>query len=93
MKRVRQTGFAVLELVLVVVFLAAVVGLGYVVMKRHNDNKVNTAATQLKDTAVPAAPAVTSTSDLTKAEQTLDDTNTDASSSDINQLDAQVNDL
>jgi hypothetical protein len=93
MKRVRQAGFSIVELLLVVVFVAAIAGVGYVIVKRNSDNKTNTATVKLKDTTVPSAPAVTKTSDLTKAEQTLDNTNVDAGAGDATKLDTQMNDL
>ena len=95
MSHSRQAGFSVVEAVLIIVFLAALGGVSYVVLKHRTTSDTqttaNTAQTTTSDATVPAAPEVKSTDDLTKAAQTLDDTNVDASSSDASQLDAQLN--
>jgi cytoskeletal protein RodZ len=94
MQRTKQAGFAVLELVLIIVFLVALGGIGYVVVHKHTSgNAATPTATKAQPATAPSAPQVNSTSDLTKAEQTLDSTDTDAGTSDINQLNTQVNDL
>jgi guanyl-specific ribonuclease Sa len=93
MKRLRQAGFAGVEAVLIIIVLVGVIALGYMVMKRHSAATKNSAATTTtasSASSVPAAPEVKSTQDLTKAQQSLDDTNLD-SGSDTSKLDAQLN--
>ena len=84
----RESGFSVVEFVLVLVFLAGIVGVGYWVMHR-NDNKQPAAVTS--NSSTPTAPTVQKTSDLDSASQTLDQTNVDAATSDSSQLDSLAN--
>jgi Tfp pilus assembly major pilin PilA len=97
MSRNRQAGFALIEAVLIVAFLAALGGVSYVVVKHRSTattaTTANTATVTPASATVPAAPDVKTTKDLTQAEQTLDSTNIDAGASDTSQLDAQVNDF
>jgi hypothetical protein len=91
MKRYNQAGFGVIGAIVVIGVVLVVTVSAFMVMKRNNDA---TSTTKEADTSVivPAAPEVESTSDLTKAEQTLDSTDvgTDASA-DSSQIDAQLN--
>jgi Tfp pilus assembly protein PilE len=91
MKRSRnQLGFAVVELLLIVV----VVGLLGVAYLTYQDRKASqTSSTKQTTTPVAAdqaAPEIKTTSDLTSAEQTLDSVNPDDNNSDINQLDSDL---
>lgn len=90
MKRVHQAGFAMFELVLIVVFVAAVAGVGYMVIKQRS-NTADTTVSTSGASSVPAAPAINKTSDLTTAEQTLHDIDLDAGANDSASLDAQTN--
>lgn len=92
----KQSGFAVVELVVVLVLVAAVVGVGYFVW--HEQNKKNPVATtttsstgyQSPATSVPAAPQVTKASDLNSAMQALNQTDVTAGNTDSNQLSTQA---
>ena len=91
MKRARQAGFTMMELVLIVVFLVAVAGVGYAVMKKHSSKADSTS--QATITTVPSAPAVESAGDLSKAEHALDTTDIDAGTADTSQLDTELSGL
>jgi cytoskeletal protein RodZ len=88
----KQIGFAFLELVLVVVVVAAV---GFTAVTAYNHHKaaeqpaVSTDTSQPAVASVGAAPQVTSAPDLNAAETALDQTDVDASSSDSSQLSSQ----
>ena len=95
MKRQSQAGFAVVELALVVVILAAVGGVGYYIWHSHKASNVTTTATttttgnskyQSPTTSVPAAPQVNSASDLNSAMTALNQTNVSSSNADSSQL-------
>jgi hypothetical protein len=94
MKRIREAGFAVVELVIVLLILAALVGGGYWVYKQRSDDKdyKNTTNTtqEADDTDTATAPQVNDTDDLQPAEKALDDTNLDASTEDGAELDSQT---
>lgn len=95
--RSTQSGFSPVE-VLIVVAVVAVLGLvGYTVYNRQQDKTASTSNTQQVVSQAPtaedvkAAPAVSSTSDLDKAAQVLDQTDPGGSNnSDASQLDNQV---
>jgi prepilin-type N-terminal cleavage/methylation domain-containing protein len=89
-----QTGFSVVEVAVVVVILAILGFAGYTVYSKQRDSKktssntsqdANSAAGQVK-----SAPDINSTSDLDKAQATLDQTNPDATDSDTAELDTQL---
>lgn len=97
----RQSGFAVVELVVVVVLLAAVAGTGYYVMHVRSQKNQPTTATasstpsgyQSPSVAAPVAPQVNSASDLNSAMQALNQTNVTASNTDSSQLSTQASGL
>lgn len=81
----KQSGFAVLEIVLVLVVVAV---LGFTAFTYFNNRQAgNEAATA----NVAAAPQITSTADLTTAETALDQLDIDANTLDSAQLDAELN--
>jgi cytoskeletal protein RodZ len=90
MKRYNQAGFGIIGMIVVIgVVLAITIG-AFIVMKR-NHNATSTSKETDTSVTVPVAPKVESTSDLTKAEQTLDDTDVSAdASTDSSQIDAQL---
>jgi len=85
----KQSGFAVLEVLLLVVVVAI---LGYTAVtyigrqQASTDTTGSTAATA----TVPAAPQVSSTADLTTAENVVDQMDVDANSTDSSQLDSEL---
>jgi len=83
-----QDGFSAVEGFIIVIVLVVIGGAGFMMVKRHANSDPKPTTTS---TAAPAAPEIKSTGDLTKAEQTLDDTNIEAASTDSAQLDAQLN--
>ncbi|HEX7260134.1 MAG TPA: hypothetical protein VF272_04355 [Candidatus Saccharimonadia bacterium] len=89
-----QSGFAILELALIVAVLAVV---GYVAYDAYNAKQTATkteAPATVKQSNgvndVPAAPEVNSTEDLTAAEKTLDQIDPEANATDSAQLDSQL---
>lgn len=94
----QQSGFAILELVLVVVIVAAIVVVGlWVYNKNQSDNSTasNTASTSKTQSPVAhnisTAPQINSTSDLDRALVTLNQNNPATSNnSDQRQLDSQT---
>lgn len=96
--RKQQSGFAVAELVLVVVILAAIGLAGWWVYQHHHTATTTASTTPANNTQSPvannvsAAPAVTKTGDLDSALNTLDQNDPSAAnSSDSSQLDSQAN--
>lgn len=95
--RTNQSGFSVVELAIVVVIVAVLGFIGYTVYNRQNNKTastttVTTASTNpAKANDVASAPNINSTSDLDKAQATLDQTNPSGSNNtDATQLDAQL---
>jgi prepilin-type N-terminal cleavage/methylation domain-containing protein len=93
MKKLYQRGFSSVEMVVVIVIVAALVAVGYVVYQRahKDDSKTPTAAEQTTSSNTPSSPAVDKTSDLDSASKALDDTNLDAGASDNNTIDKDLN--
>lgn len=87
-----KSGFAIVELVAILVVVGLLSFVGYTAYnKLHNNASVASTTTQKPvATDVKPTPAINSTSDLTNAESTLDQTDT-SSSSDLNSLDSQLN--
>lgn len=85
----KQSGFAALELVLLVVVLGA---LAYVGVSYYNHTRpVSDSTGSIAATAsVPTAPKVNSTADLTTAENAVDAVDVDANSLDSSQLDSEL---
>lgn len=96
MKRQSQSGFAVIELVLIVVIVAVIAGVGYYVWNSHKATPT-TAATitassyQSPPVTTQTAPQVTSPSDLNSAMRTLNQTSVSSSNTDSSQLSTQAN--
>lgn len=90
-----KVGFSVVEILIGVVVLVIVGGLGYVLYGRLHTAPSATAATtkaapaQAMTSGVPVAPEIKTADDLTKAEQTLDQSDV-SSSSDASQFDTQT---
>ena len=83
----KQSGFAVLEVVLVAVVLLVVgVTVFSYVSRTSSDDTGSTASTA----TVPAAPQVKSTADLDKASAALDSVNVDDNYKDSAQLDLEM---
>jgi prepilin-type N-terminal cleavage/methylation domain-containing protein len=91
--RKQQAGFSIVELVLVIVVVAALGLVGYVVNKNRSTYTAAPASSTpaAASASVSSAPQVTTTSDLYKASATLyqNDPGT-ANSSDSSQLDSQT---
>jgi cytoskeletal protein RodZ len=96
--RYNQSGFSVFELVVIVAIVAAVGLMGYGVYSRNqtkNSNNSNpTVSQQTTPANISSAPDINSTSDLTKAQNLLDQSDPGtANASDSSQLDSQTNDF
>lgn len=99
MKKTTQSGFAILELVLVGVVVLGVIGACvYVIQKRTHSasSEVSTSSSTPKTavasptTAVPTAPTVSSASDLQGAMNSLNQTSINSSSTDSSSLDSET---
>ncbi len=92
----KQSGFAGLELLVVVVIVVAVAFVGYYVW--HGNNIKTTPVVPVStnssvassSTAVPSAPQITTASDLNKAMQALNDTHVSSNTADSSQLATQA---
>lgn len=89
-----QAGFHIIEVLLVVTVFGLIGYLGYTYYsqsQKANDTSGSGQVVEQSPVAndVVSAPTIKSTTDLTKAEKVLDDTNLD-SNSDSSQLDAQL---
>jgi hypothetical protein len=82
--RNKQSGFAVFELVLVVVVVAI---LGFTVYNFLSNRADSPTASNI---SVPNAPQVTTASDLNKADDTLDSINVDEANLDSANIDAEL---
>jgi Tfp pilus assembly protein PilV len=93
MKRLhKESGFALVEIVLVVIVLALIGFVGYVFVNNqmHGTASKNTAQTTTAS-AAETAPVINTTSDLDKAQATLDANDPSTStSSDSSQLDSDL---
>ncbi len=87
-----QDGFSVFELVLVVIVLGIIAIAGLRLLNANNNLATTTGSTAASPTQ--KAPAVKSTSDLDKAQNTLNQNDpTTTNSSDNNQLNSQLSGL
>ena len=94
----KQSGFATLELILIVVVLAGIGVVGYEVWHRHNMNTMNmgttTTSTPLNyaspTVSTPPAPQIQTSSDLNSAMQALNQTSISSSNTDSSQLSTQT---
>lgn len=92
----KQAGFAAVELIVVVLLVAAIGGVGYFVWHEHNKQTPvattsnSSTAYQSPTTSVPSAPQINNASDLNKAVQALNQTDVTAGSTDSNQLSTQA---
>ncbi len=84
--KLRQNGFAFIELVLIVAFVGV---LGFVVMTAVN-NRNNVASTDTIQASVAPAPQVTSKADLTAAETRLNTAGIDDNTADADLLDQDM---
>ena len=92
MKRLNQHGFAGFEVAVIVIVLAIVAVAGVKVWNARSDTTSTSTAQTTKSAAnVSSAPAINTTSDLTKASATLDQNDPgSANSSDSAQLNSQL---
>ena len=93
--RHNQSGFSVFELVVIVAVVAVIGLIGYGVYNRHQtkvDNNTNPpVSSQTTAATVSSAPSISSTNDLTNAENVLDQNDPGtANNSDSSQLDSQL---
>jgi flagellar basal body-associated protein FliL len=95
MKKRTQSGFATVELVLLVVILIAIAGVGYYVWYGNQKTSTTTATNTSSSTssgyqspsvATPTAPQVNNASDLNSAMSALNQTSVSSSNADSNQL-------
>lgn len=89
MKKINQRGFALFEVVAIFGVLAIVALAGWNIYQRSQKNGAVSSSSASAIKPVPLAPAVTTTSDLDKASQTLDQTSLD-SNADTAQLDKDL---
>ncbi len=87
-----QLGFSAVEVAIVLVLLAIVGFAGYTVYNRQNDTSDSATTSEESATAtdVPSAPDIKTESDLTKAEQTLDQTDPGSSNADAAKLGSEA---
>jgi len=91
MSRIRQMGFSVVEICIAVLVVVAIGVTGYFAYSRMQEaNKAPTAADQVSKGNTPNAPEINGTDDLDAAAKALNQTNVDASDSDVSELDAQA---
>ena len=99
MERNRRTGFAVLELIVVIVLVIAILGVGYYVWHNrksavkttHSSTVSTTSKYQSPTTVTPLAPQVNNSADLNAAMQALNQTSISSSNIDSSQLSTQAN--
>lgn len=84
--KLRQNGFAFIELVMVVAFVGV---LGFVVITAVN-NRNNVASTDTTQASVEPAPQITSKADLATAEASLNTAAIDDNSADADLLDQDL---
>jgi prepilin-type N-terminal cleavage/methylation domain-containing protein len=89
MNTFRQKGFSIIEVVIVIVILGVIGFLGYTFYNNSHPKTTATTSQSATATDVAAAPSITSTSDLDKAQSVLDQTNPD-NSPDSSQLDSEL---
>ena len=99
MKRNRRTGFAVLELIVVIVLVIAILGVGYYVWHNRKSGVKTTSTSapsttskyQSPTTTTPLAPPqVNNSADLNAAMQALNQTSISSSNTDSSQLSTQA---
>jgi predicted negative regulator of RcsB-dependent stress response len=92
----KQSGFSVVELLLIIVVIGILVFVGYFVYNKQRENKA-TSSSQSQDQSVTEAevkepPQVTTAKDLDTVDKALDDTSLDEDP-DSRQLDAQLSEF
>jgi uncharacterized membrane protein YebE (DUF533 family) len=86
-----QQGFSFVEILIAGVVVAGMGFLGYTFYNNYQAKKVSTAGTSQTVTDVPAAPAITTAAELDKASTVIDQTDSQASSTnDLSQLDGEL---
>lgn len=87
-----QQGFSFVEVLIAGVVVAGMGYLGYTFYNNYQTKKAaTTASTSQAVTDVPAAPAITTAAELDKASTVIDQTDTQASSTnDLSQLDGEL---
>jgi Tfp pilus assembly protein PilV len=92
MSRFRERGFSAVEVVIAVLVIAGVVIAGWYMFNRMKDKNADTSTTSQQSSDSPAvAPEVSDTSDLDTANNALDNTDLNASTTDANELDTELN--
>lgn len=87
-----KSGFSIIELIIILVVVGLLSFVGYTAYQKLYPSTANTADARTQTrvaTDVKPIPTITSSSDLTTAETTLDQTDT-SSSSDLTALDSQL---
>ncbi len=98
MKKNRQAGFAILELIVVIIMIIAILGVGYYIwhnkktaVKTSHASTVSTISKyQSPTTVTPVAPPVNNPAGLNTAMQALNQTSISSSNIDSSQLTAQA---
>ncbi len=92
-KQLTQSGFAIVEMVIIVVLAAAIVATGFFVWHEHNKNSNSTASISVLNggyqspaTSTPSAPQINTASDLSSALSALNQTSISSSNVDSSQL-------
>jgi Tfp pilus assembly protein PilV len=78
--RKRQAGFSGIEIALAIVVVVAIGVLGYTFYTNYKERANETVSTEIND--VQSAPEITSSSDLEKAETTMEATELETSNTD-----------
>ncbi|MGH7234027.1 MAG: hypothetical protein ACREF7_01085 [Candidatus Saccharimonadales bacterium] len=96
----KQSGFAVVELIVLGVVVVAIAAVGYYVIKNHNTNSgqstanfINSEASTNLQTTTPTVSQINSTPDLSSALNALNQTNIGANTADSGQLSTQSSGL
>lgn len=94
----KQTnGFSVVEAIIAVLLVVTIAGAGFYVYNKNNSTDTkqaqNSVKTQTDSVDVPEAPSISAAADLNTAQQALDQTNLDASDSDLAELNDNLADL
>ena len=92
----QTSGFAIVELLILLVVAAGIAGVGYYIWHNHKNSYSTPASTssslnyQSPTTSTPQAPSINSTSGLNNAMSALNQTSIGSSTTDSNQLSSQT---
>ncbi len=84
----KNKGFSIIEIIIVLVVIGVIAALGYVYMNRPTSQE--SASTQSVSTSAPEAPQITSVKDLDKATSTVEEINLDTTDSDLSAIDSEL---